>query len=183
MKLCSTTYLRWREPTIVRQSRDAFDLAAVPVWERPILVFVNVGVMLFVRYLTTLNPNKQPISFSTAVILGVLQGLGFFYLLPWVYRLVPCSVRMTDTGIILARGDHSRVWKYATIAKCEFVLEGEVTLLAIVSSGRSFIIGIDPAVPVNDVRGVLEKHGVQIGEHAAPVGADRTTNDPSSDDR
>ena len=74
------------------------ELAGLPFWLRPAAIVANVGAMIFIWYMATLNPNKQPMSFSTAILLGIAQGLGFMYLLPWICCFVPCNVRLTDGG-------------------------------------------------------------------------------------
>ena len=85
------TNSRSRDPRCIGVGRTSFLV-------RPAAIVANVGAMIFIWHMATLNPNKQPMSFSTAILLGIAQGLGFMYLLPWICCFVPCNVRLTDGG-------------------------------------------------------------------------------------
>jgi hypothetical protein len=161
--LIPRTYLHWREPALVRRTREAAEEKALPRLLRPALVLLCTGLLLLQWYFATLNPNKQPRPLWQVLPVAVGFGLLLVYVLPLLYRLCPSSIRVTDAGLARVVGNHARVWKYRDLRSCRVVSEGAVSVLELTTGGgQAVILGIAPSVPLEELCEVLAGCGVQV---------------------
>jgi hypothetical protein len=165
--LVPKTYLQWREPRAIRRTREDLAAKTLPPWGRPAIVAVVLGAVLLIWLLARLDPNKHPPGVHVPLSIGLLAGLFFVYLLPWLYRLAPSQILITDAGIRMVIGDGVSVWRYKDIHSCAIVsrdCNGEkMAILALTGpAGENCLLGIAPSIAIEDLKRTLAQQGLQV---------------------
>lgn len=164
--------LRWREPKFARQTRHSLEEASLPRWLRPTMVLVVVALILSHWILATLNPQKNPPPLMLALPLSFVGGVLLIYVLPALAHLFPSEIRITDVAILIHDGGHTRRLDYPRLHRCRIVSEGikeTISVLEITTSrSNTFIVGIDPAVSLDELQRVLTERGVSVCQVCLP---------------
>ncbi len=171
--LIPKTYLKWREPKAIRQTREALAEKALPGYFRPLAVFVCAALIMLNWFLATLDPQKNPPPLMFALPLSLMGGVLFVYIFPLFYRLCPSEIRVTEIAITRTEGDHPIWLKYRDIRSCRIALQQSghdvLAVLEITThKGRTTIWGIDPAISLDDLQCALAERGVDVCRLAIP---------------
>src|SRR5256885_732542 len=117
--LIQKTYLKWREPRIVRRAVAAQAARAESWWSRPVAALI-VAVLLIISWgIAHLNPQKNPSSVWFMIHLSIGGGLAAVYLLPLLFQLCPSEVRVTEKAITRIIGNRVSYWPYNKIHSCQ----------------------------------------------------------------
>lgn len=156
--------LKWREPKFARQTRHSLEAASLPRWLRPSMVLLVAAVNMGNWLLSTLNPQKNPLPLMFALPLSFVGGFLLVYVLPALAHLFPSEIRITDVAILIHDGGHTRRLDYPRIHGCRIISEGTkegISVLEITTTRpNTFIVGIGPAVSVDELQRVLTERGV-----------------------
>src|SRR5437870_3413173 len=113
-----TTYLRWREPRLIRGRLRCLEERRLSPFTRPILALVLAALLLVNWAVAKLDPQKDPWTLTVALPFALGGGLVFVYAFPWLYRICPAEVRVHEKGISRVVGDDVQFWKYRDITEC-----------------------------------------------------------------
>ena len=163
-----TTYLKWREPKNVRHAREKITIRSASHTRRLIYILITSGALILPWCAAKLNPVKNhPWPLSIAMPVALASGVFFVYGMPWLRRLCPSLIRVTDRGILAVIGNRGQIWKYKDIQKCSLasneIGDETVSVLAITSSrGKTTLLGIDESVAIDELTQILSRHDVSV---------------------
>ena len=165
--LFQKTYLKWREPKLVRRAVTAMEERKTRPFVRPIIFGVAFGMLMGLWYLACLLPGNNPPSAGVAVLTAIGGGLLMTYGLPLLLRYGPAEIRVMGKWIQRAVGNSATIWKYWDIKHCQIAsreINGEdVSVLALtMKNGTTSMIGIGASVSSKELECVLSQRGVQV---------------------
>jgi hypothetical protein len=164
-RLFAKTYFKWREPKLVHRAKLTLEARSLSPWFRPIAVLTMVGCSLIPWFVVRMNPNKEPAPLGVVLLVslgGALATVSFF--IPWLLWLCSPLIVVSERGITRILGNCAGELTYKDIWCGEItsqVFDGErIAVLAITTEKRTVTFGIDKAVPLGELQGVLSQHGV-----------------------
>src|SRR5690606_10002446 len=102
-----------------------------------------------------------------AIVLAFTLGILLYYLMPWVARLCPSEVKLTDKGLMTKRGP-MRAWSWKDIISFNFTRRhGCRVMLLETRKGKTIEIGMGDYVSQDEVKQFLTSLGIdRVGEVA-----------------
>lgn len=133
-------------------------------WHQALGVVICTVLMLLLWFLATLNPKKEPPTFEFAFFLAVLCGIFAVYLIPWMIRLCPSWIGLTEKELRIVRGNTGRSLKWQDVEFFNFAEERDFPILRLeLRKGGELEIGLDASVQANEVGRFLRDVGVLPG--------------------
>src|SRR5438445_4852009 len=127
-------YLRWREPKIVRRTRETIVEKTLPRWVRPLGALIGTGLWLLVLFPGSLMNNNHAIPPGITVLVALMLGVFYAYVVPWLYRFETSEVIVAEKWIRLLSGDKPNDLRYEKMSSCQIVsheIEGQkISILA-----------------------------------------------------
>ena len=108
MALFTKVRIKWREPKVFVAERDRRERMTTIWWQQIIGVGIVASTIMPVWYLATLNPKKNPPSIQIALLLAIFLGVFIVYIVPWIVRLCPSEIKLTDDAVIVTQGNRHR---------------------------------------------------------------------------
>jgi len=167
-KILAKTYLHWTEPRNVRRTREDIAVKSVSHARRLAYCLLVGGVLTAIPWcVAKLNPAKNAPPLQLLVPIAIGAGLFYVYVFPWLLRLTPFTIRITDQGIMWVNGNRGGTWKYDDIQACSIATEkidGEmIRVLAVTRShDKTTMLGIDDSISLEELINVLLEHGVCV---------------------
>lgn len=132
-------------------------------WQRAVGVVIITIMMMLVWYLATLNPKKNPPSFEIALILAISLGVFFVCIVPWIVRLCPSEIKLTDDAVIVTQGNGHRWAKWKDISSCTLdERDGFQVIRLHLRKGHILELGLDSTVDLPEIQRFLQGVGVSI---------------------
>jgi hypothetical protein len=176
--LVAKTYLKWNEPRVIRQAVRRASAAALTTRQklllrlgRPCLVVCIAAIMMPFWLLGRKYPlpHEHAPPLWAAVLLALSLGVFLTYVVPWLNRLCPSSIKVRGDGILRQTAYGVTVWKYRDMSGYNIspfqTDAGEASVLAIIKhKGKTVYIGIPESVPLGELERVLSERGVVVTE-------------------
>lgn len=132
-------------------------------WQRAVGVVIITIMMMLVWYLATLNPKKNPPSFEIALILAISLGVFLVCIVPWIVRLCPSEIKLTDDAVIVTQGNGHRWAKWKDISSCTLdERDGFQVIRLHLRKGHILELGLDSTVDLPEIQRFLQGVGVSI---------------------
>lgn len=114
-----------------------------------------------------LESQEDPPPFHEALPLSILFGVFMAYGVPWMVRLCPSQVRITEKFLVLMRGNQQRMvmWNEVRAHRFDRLEDVDVLQLAL-QNGSALAIGLDESVQAEEFGRFLEGVGVPRNEDA-----------------
>jgi hypothetical protein len=163
MALLPKVRIKWREPKALVMQRDSRVRTTVIWWQQAVGVVIITIIMMLVWYLATLNPKKSPPSFEIALILAISLGVFLVYIVPWIVRLCPSEIKLTDDAVIVTQGNRHRWAKWKDIGSCILgERDGFQVIRLHLRKGHVLELGLDSTVDLPEIQRFLQGVGVSI---------------------
>lgn len=164
MRFLPKKHFKWREPKPFLKLNDAFECSKLRWWHKPLVALVGVGMLLLTWYLGRLNPDKQPLAFTNALLIALAGGAFFAYGIPWLNSLSHSEVCFFDRHLIRIRGNSYLQIKYCNIASFSWRVSDDFSTLILKhrGNGRNILLGVPPAISMDAVSQFLLDHHVQF---------------------
>ena len=128
------------------------------------MVAIVAALMMLIGFLTTLNPQKDPLDLGMSLVQVLFFGIFLTYGVPWIIRFCPSEIRFTDKMLVMLRGNQVRSEKWENI---EFFTFGESygspVLRLKLRKGSDLELGLDSTVHLEGVGRFLHTAGVLPG--------------------
>lgn len=164
MTLFPKFIFKWREPREFANERDSLARKTSKWWHQFLGIAICMVLMLLLWFLASLNPRNDSPTFGFAFLLAILYGIVVVYVLPWIIRVCPTWIGLTDKDLRMVRGNTARSVKWRDV---EFFRLSEgygFTILRLeFRRGGELKIGVDSSVPPDDIRLFLLDVGVLPG--------------------
>lgn len=162
MPLFPKTRFKWKEPRAFLKIKDGYEKSHTMVWYTLVWTVVAAAGMMLIWYLATLDPKKEPPSASVALLLSLFFGVFMAVILPWITRLCPSEVKVTDRFIHMARGSRNVIlhWKQVTAYRLDS-LDGMTVLQLGGGTGGLLIVALSDEVDAEELARFLESVGLK----------------------
>lgn len=146
-RLIPKVHLEWKEPNLIRKARDEMEKRLLSPWLKPGVVLLSTAFLMLNWWLAKRIPERTPPSLPNALAMGIVCGICLAYVFPWMCRLCPSYVQVSDRGITRVCGNSFVVWRFKDIDHCEVATvsgsETECSALVIYTrKGRRIILGV-----------------------------------------
>ena len=160
MNLFSKIKFKWREPKAFVEIKNKME-AKKQKWWYPIITFtVVVALTLTLRHFALLT-GKIPAPLKISILLAVSLGIFLAYIVPWLNKLCPTEIRITDKFINVIRGDRNNIYKWHKIKSFNFNKIQDMDILELVHKHRHVIkLAIDENIQINELEDYLKSIGL-----------------------
>lgn len=161
MPLFPKVILEWQEPRVITKQRDQQNSLKWRWWQGPMWIGITIAGMMPIWYLAKLNPHKSPPPVQHAIASAAFLGVFLTYIVPWMIRLFPVCIRLTEQKMMLFRGNQGSVFLWSNIASFEFSeVEGFKVLRLVLKQGRDTTVGVDKIIPLEKLEEFLIGKGI-----------------------
>ncbi len=161
MPLSPKAVFEWREPRVITKQRDQRDSLKWRWWQGPMWIGITIVGMMPIWYLAKLNPHKHPPPIQHAIAAAAFLGVLLTYTVPWINRLFPSYIRLTEKKIMLLRGGHVSVFLWRDIASFEFSeVEGFKVLRLVLNQGHDTMMGVNEITSIEKLEEFLIGRGL-----------------------
>jgi hypothetical protein len=155
-------FLRWDEPKAILRSEAAITDAKRSRWQKPLLWFFLVCMLMAVWFVAKHNPKKSPPPFETAILGSIAAGFLISHIENVLGMFIPNHVQVREKTLILIRVGSSRIFNYqetATFAIRDF--EDYRILVLELQNGRQVVMGMPRDVDVVKLTAFFSERGLK----------------------
>lgn len=164
MRFFPKPHFRWAEPKPFRRINADFERSRLRWWHKPLGSLICTAILMGTWLAAHLIPDRHPMPLAKALPLGLVLGIVYVYIIPWIRLLCPSEVLLLDAHVtrILCNTQH-RI-EYSEIASFSWIAcDGFATLILTYGKRRrKILLGVPPDISQAAITHFLLDHGIQM---------------------